>query len=224
MLRTMERIPEPEIMNGAEQALAYAAADFEEPHNRFVELFRNKFQEEKIEGYVLDLGCGSADVTIRFARACPNCLIHGIDGAENMLKHGRVAIADQGLESRINLYCGHLPEIKPVQPSYDVIISNSLLHHLHDPMVLWNSIRTYAAPKAIIFVMDLFRPATQLEAKRVVEQYATDEPALLKDDFFHSLCASYRIEEVEKQLEQANLRKLSTEIVSDRHLIVYGKL
>ena len=116
------------------------------------------------------------------------------------------------------------PEIKPVQPSYDVIISNSLLHHLHDPMVLWNSIRTYAAPKAIIFVMDLFRPATQLEAKRVVEQYATNEPALLKDDFLHSLCASYRIEEVEKQLEQANLRKLSTEIVSDRHSIVYGKL
>ena len=224
MLQTMERIPEPELMNGAEQALAYAAANFEEPHNRFVELFRNRFPEEKVDGLVLDLGCGPADVTIRFALACPNCLIHGIDGAKNMLKHGRNAIADHGLESRINLYCRRLPEIKPIQPSYDVIISNSLLHHLNNPMVLWDIIRSYAAPKAIIFVMDLFRPETLLEAKRIVEQYAADEPALLKDDFFHSLCASYRIEEIEKQLEQANLRNLSAEIVSDRHLIVYGKL
>ena len=50
----MERIPEPDLMNDPEQALAYAQADFEEPHNQFVELFKNRFPEEKIEnGYVL---------------------------------------------------------------------------------------------------------------------------------------------------------------------------
>lgn len=220
----MERIPEPELMNDAEQALAYAQADFEEPHNHFVELFRNRFPEEKIDGYVLDLGCGPADVTIRFAWAYRNCLIHGIDGAENMLKHGRDAILNQDLESRINFYYGRLPEFKPEQSSYDVVISNSLLHHLQDPMVLWDSIKSYSAPKGIVFVMDLFRPATLVEAKRIVEQHAGDEPDLLKEDFFRSLCASYRVEEVEEQLELANLEKLSTEIVSDRHLIVYGRL
>jgi ubiquinone/menaquinone biosynthesis C-methylase UbiE len=220
----MKRIPEPELMNDPEHALAYSRADFEEPHNQFVELFKNNFPEEKIDGYVLDLGCGPADVTIRFARAYPNCLIHGIDGAENMLKHGREAIANQGLESRIHLYYGRLPETKPPQSSYDVIISNSLLHHLNDPMVLWDSIKSYAAAKAIIFVMDLFRPASKLEATRLVEQYASNEPAVLKEDFFHSLCASYRTEEVQKQLEQAKLESLSTEIVSDRHLMVCGRL
>jgi len=101
----MKRIPEPELMNEPEQALAYARADFEEPHNQFVELFKNKFPEEKIDGYVLDPDCGPADVTIRFARAHPNCLIHGIDGAENMLKHGRDAIAIQGLESQTKWLC-----------------------------------------------------------------------------------------------------------------------
>jgi len=126
----VKRIPEPELMNEPEQALAYARADFEEPHNQFIELFKNRFPEEKIDGYVLDLGCGPADVTIRFARAYPKCLIHGIDGAENMLKHGRDAIASQGLESQIDLYCGCLPGAKSPRSSYDIIISNSLLHHL----------------------------------------------------------------------------------------------
>jgi ubiquinone/menaquinone biosynthesis C-methylase UbiE len=220
----MDRIPEPELMNDPEQALAYAWADFEEPHNHFVELFRNKFPQEKVDGYVLDLGCGTADVTIRFARAYPKCVIHGIDGAENMLKHGREAIADHGLGSRITLYCGCLPEAEPPRSSYDIIVSNSLLHHLDDPMVLWNSIRSYAAQKAIVFLMDLFRPASRHQANRLVEQYASNEPPVLKEDFFNSLCASYRVEEVDKQLKRANLRNLSTEIASDRHLIVYGRL
>ena len=188
----MKRIPEPELMNEPEQALAYAQADFEEPHNQFVELFKNRFPEEKIDGYVLDLGCGPADVTMRFARTYPNFLIHGIDGAENMLKLGHDAIASQGLESQIDLYCGCLPGIKPPRSSYDVIISNSLLHHLHDPMVLWDGIKSFATATTIVFVMDLFRPASQDEAKRLVEQYASDEPEVLKEDFFNSLCASFR--------------------------------
>lgn len=220
----MDRIPEPELMNGPEQALAYAQADFEQPHNQFVELFGKRFSDEKIDGYVLDLGCGPADVTTRFARAYPNCVIHGIDGAENMLKHGRDAIAKLGLEARISLYCGRLPDIDPPRSSYDIVISNSLLHHLHDPMVLWNCVKSYASSKAIVFVMDLFRPAGQDEAKSLVEQYASDEPAMLKEDFFNSLCASFRIEEVDKQLQDAGMEHLSTEIVSDRHLIVYGRL
>lgn len=219
----MKRIPEPELMNEPGQALAYAQADFEEPHNQFVELFKNKFAEEKIDGYVLDLGCGPADVTIRFARAYPNGLIHGIDGAENMLKHGRDAIASQGLGSQIDLYCGCLPGVKLPRSSYDVIISNSLLHHLHDPMVLWDSIKSFASATTFVFVMDLFRPANQDEVKRLVEQYASDEPEVLKEDFFNSLCASFRIEEVDEQLKLAGLENLSTEIVSDRHLIVYGR-
>jgi hypothetical protein len=91
-------------------------------------------------------------------------------------------------------------------------------------MVLWDSITAYAGAGAIVFVMDLFRPASKDDATGIVEQYANDEPVVLKEDFFRSLCASYRIEEVEKQLERASLASLSIETVSDRHLMVCGRL
>ena len=220
----MERIPELELMNGPEHVLAYAQADFAEPHDRFVSLFQEKFKGEKIDGYVVDLGCGPADVTIRFSRAYPDCIIHGVDGADNMLKHGRKYIADLGLESRITLHCGRLPHDDLPRASYDVIISNSLLHHLPDYMVLWDCIRSYGSPGTMVYVMDLFRPPSQDVAKRLVEQYAGNEPAILKEDFFHSLCASFRLEEVQEQLEQADLGHLSTETISDRHWIAYGRL
>jgi len=36
----MQRIPEPELMTDQEQAIAYANADFEEPHNHFITLLK----------------------------------------------------------------------------------------------------------------------------------------------------------------------------------------
>lgn len=56
----MQRIPEPELMDDVVQAAAYAQADFEDAHARFIELFRAAFPDEAPAGNVLDLGCGPA--------------------------------------------------------------------------------------------------------------------------------------------------------------------
>jgi ubiquinone/menaquinone biosynthesis C-methylase UbiE len=219
----MERIPEPDLMNEPEQALAYAQADFEQPHNMFIELFKQSFPGEQISGKVLDLGCGPADITIRFAKAFPNCHIDGIDGAENMLKHGRVDIKQQSLDKRIRLFLGYLPTAQAPRDSYDVIISNSLLHHLNDPMNLWQTVRKYAQPGTLVFIMDLLRPVSIDAAQLLVNENAANEPDILREDFFNSLCASYRVEEVNNQLQSAGLEFLKVEVVSDRHFIVFGK-
>ena len=105
----MQRIPEPELMDGAEQAAAYAHADFEAPHSFFMDLYQRTLEEQPVTGTVLDLGCGPADISVRFARAYPDCLIHGIDGAEAMLAEGRRRLALEGLDSRIHLYKVKLP-------------------------------------------------------------------------------------------------------------------
>jgi hypothetical protein len=43
----MQRIPEPELMDEAEQARAYALADFAEPNERFVACFEATFPEPR---------------------------------------------------------------------------------------------------------------------------------------------------------------------------------
>jgi len=64
----MLRIPEPELMDDPVQAAAYAAADFAEPHNMFVEKFREIFPRIKVTGKVLDLGCGLGNLSVEAAR------------------------------------------------------------------------------------------------------------------------------------------------------------
>lgn len=220
----MRRIPEPDLMNDPKQALAYANADFEQAHNSFVSLFRNCFAHTNIRGLALDLGCGPADVTIRFAKQFPRCKIEGVDGSKNMLKHGRKAVIEQQLEHRIDLICGYLPKARLPHKCYDIILSNSLLHHLTDPMILWEMIRKHASADTVFFLMDLMRPDSVTQAKQLVKKYACDEPEILKEDFLNSLCASYTINEIQEQLHQAGLTALKIKAVSDRHFIVYGQL
>jgi ubiquinone/menaquinone biosynthesis C-methylase UbiE len=220
----MDRIPEPELMDDDAQARAYAAADFSEPHNHFVALFRESFPGLELAGPVLDLGCGPADVTIRFARAYPRCRIDGVDGAPAMLRLGRDAVRRGGLDGRIRLIQGYLPDATLPLEAYDAVISNSLLHHLADPRVLWESVKRWGKPGAPVFVMDLRRPDTPEQVENLVRQYASGEPEVLRRDFENSLRAAYRPEEVMEQLRGADLAGLAVRVASDRHLVVAGRL
>ena len=63
----MKRIPEPELMEEEAQARAYSEADFASPHDAFVGHAARVFSSET-QGEILDLGCGPADISVRFAR------------------------------------------------------------------------------------------------------------------------------------------------------------
>lgn len=218
----MQRIPEPELMNEAEQARAYAEADFAEPHNHCIQLLQTTLPDLPNLGAALDLGCGPGDVTLRLAHALPDWSIDGLDGSPMMLHYGYEAIHRAGLEQRITLHTAHLPNGDAPRDRYDLIFSNSLLHHLADPMVLWQSIHRWAKPNAAIFIMDLMRPDSTETAAQFVDQYAAQEPEILRRDFYNSLLAAYRIDEVQTQLQQAQLEGLEVRKVSDRHFILWG--
>ena len=217
----MKRTPEEELMNSEEQARAYADEDYSGPHDSFISYFKSRFPDFT-KGHVLDLGCGPADITIRFARAFPETDIVGLDGAEAMLAIAIDDIRARGLVKQITLKKCLLPDDSLPPHNFDAIISNSLLHHLADPAVLWQTIKRGAKPGASIFVMDLMRPESADEANKLVELYASDAPPILKKDFYNSLLAAYNPGEIESQLTRSGLQSLNVEIVSDRHLIVWG--
>lgn len=199
----MDRVPESELMNDDEQAAAYAKADFSEPHNRVITLFSETFKTYRIKGYVLDLGCGPGDIAFRFARAYPDCRVHGIDGAEAMLRYGRKILAEASdIKHRVELIHGFLPHASLPLAKYNVVISNSLLHHLMNPFVLWQTLKQYAEPGAPIFIVDLKRPQSLEEARRLVETYSGNEPEILKKDFYNSLIAAFDVDEIKTQLAQ----------------------
>ena len=220
----MQRTTEAELMNDEAQALAYAQADFEAPHKLFIQAFKSAFPEKDVGGYILDMGCGPADISIRFAQSFPDCLIDALDGAPRMLEHAIRAVDKAQLTDRIHLMQGVLPEVCLSRDNYDVVISNSLLHHLHEPDVLWDCIKQFGVAGTRVFIMDLMRPESEQAVREFVDLYADDEPQILRDDFYHSLCAAFLPEEIQSQIAIAGLSHFEVRIISDRHLTVFGTL
>ena len=221
----MNRIPEPEeLMDESEQAFAYASADFSKSHQFIVDTFKIKFKND-ICGDVIDLGCGPGDVSIRFAKAYPNCNVLGVDGAKEMLKLAQRDLEkNKELEIRIKFFESFIPSPQIPRKNYQAIISNSLLHHLHDPSVLWNTIKELANHDTFIFIADLFRPENPEQAKQIVEELSPNDPEILKRDFYNSLCAAFTTKEIENQLKLAGLENMRVETIDEIHLIIWGKL
>ncbi len=220
----MNRIIEPELMDDEKQALAYANADFENANTLFIDTLQKTFPAFSA-GRAVDLGCGPGDITLTFARRYPQATVLGIDGAGQM-----IAIARERLETQIDIVGGisyktALVTGKPLSDKkFDLVFSNSLLHHLHDPNVFWQTVKANAHAGSLVFIMDLFRPQTPQAARELVETYSADEPEILKTDFFNSLCAAFRPEEVQKQLAENHLEQLKINTISDRHMLISGKI
>ncbi len=216
----MDRILEPELMDDPLQAEAYARADFAEENQGFVDRFREYFPDFS-EGRVLDLGCGPADIPIRFANLYPACQVVGIDASAPMILLGEQAVKQAGLADRITLHCERIDAI-PGARIVDAALSNSLLHHLPNPLQFWHKLRLLVKPGSPVLVMDLLRPESPEAAQAIVDQYAAGEPDILRRDFYNSLLAAFTEDEVTTQLARMNLTRLLIDIPDDRHWVVGG--
>lgn len=221
-MRSLERTPEPlELMLGAEQARAYGASNLSRLNGTLMSEFERHFNGFQ-EGRVLDLGCGTADIAMRFAEIYPKAMIVGIDGSPAMLEMGREFITARGLQSRIDLRLALLPISGRDAEEFDAVVANSLLHHLSDPFDLWSTIRACARPGAPVMVVDLIRPAGPEEARALVEKYAERGHPLVREDFFNSLCAAYTVEDVRGQLQGAGLTAMQVQAVSELQFMAWG--
>jgi cyclopropane fatty-acyl-phospholipid synthase-like methyltransferase len=218
----MDRIEEPELMTSVEQVSAYAAADFNQPHELFIERFKQSFPDLSGTFKAIELGCGPGDIVMRFARAYPLAHVSGIDGSTSMIAHGRELVAMAGLRERISLHVCMLqsPQIRALVNGHDVVLSNALLHHLHDPAVLWDVIALHSTSGTRFFIQDLLRPRDPAAAHAIVQEHSRNEPEVLKTDFFNSLCAAFTVEEVQAQV--VGLPWLRVEKADDYHLKVWG--
>jgi len=216
----MNRILEPELMEDEAQVLAYAAADFEEENQGFLDRFREYFPEFT-EGHILDLGCGPGDIPVRFARALPSCRITGVDASEPMIGLAGVAVKQAGLADRITFRCERFQGVSLIEP-VDAVVSNSLLHHVPNPLQFWYRLRQLVKPGSPVLVMDLLRPDSPEEAQAIVDRNAAKEPEILRRDFYNSLLAAFTEDEVAAQLAEMNLSRLIVDVVDDRHWVVSG--
>ncbi|MCT0207640.1 class I SAM-dependent methyltransferase [Synechococcus sp. CS-1332] len=224
----MERICEPELMEDVLQAEAYAAADFSRGDRAVlerIEALLGPRGEGDGEGMsFVDLGCGPGNISFLLAGRWPGASVLGLDGSAAMLaiaerrQHG-----DPTAMRRLRFRQLVLPSPQ-LQGPCSAVVSNSLLHHLHEPGVFWRSVRQLSAPGTQLYVRDLRRPATLAELEALVCRHAASAPEVLRRDYAHSLRAAFTRADVMGQLKAAGLDGLEVQEVEDRYLEIHGRL
>ena len=210
----MQRVLEPEVMDSWEEAVAYDAMDFTEVNAAFAQ--KAIALAPKV-AKVLDLGTGTARIPLILCQQRPQWQIIAIDLAENMLKIGAEHIKKAGLQKQIILELVDAKQLPYPNEHFDMVISNSLFHHLPDPLPFLQEINRVLNPKGAILIRDLIRPANQEIVHTLVESIGTEYDSHQKQLFADSLQAAFTIDEVTQLISQAGLKDVKIYQSSDRH-------
>jgi ubiquinone/menaquinone biosynthesis C-methylase UbiE len=210
----MERIPEPEVMDNWEEAREYDAMDFTQVNQEFTELAIELGPET---GLILDAGTGTARIPILIAQRRSQWQITGIDLSANMLFIGNQNVEQAGLEQKFKLEQIDSKQLPYPDATFDMVISNSIVHHLTNPLLFFQEIQRLLKPQGGIFLRDLTRPSSETELNSLVEQYARDCNEHQKKLFRDSLNAAYTLDEIINFIESVGLENMRIYQSSDRH-------
>ncbi len=226
-MRQLPRRPEPEVMADDAEAIAYACADFAQVNQAFVDRLC-QLAAGIDSAQAIDLGTGPADIVLRVARALPRWHIVALDASPAMLRLARQAISacpePAAFTSRVEFVLADAKNTGLPAHSFDVIFSNSILHHITETGRFWAEVKRLAKPGSLLFVRDLARPADERAARRIVEQYADGESDMLREEYYRSLLSAYTPDEIRSQLRAAGLDGMDVAMATDRHVDVFGRV
>ncbi len=229
----MERVLEPEIMNDDLQVKEYAQADFEVSNRAFLsgldQYLHSVMKRPDSRTLILDFGCGPGKITKGIANLWPSSRVIGLDGSQKMLDIALRSKNESNPPEELDQLSYRLLEdgwldgrLTDLEDSVDVIVSNSFLHHLHDPSRFWKFTQHLTSPGTVHFHRDLRRPSSLLKAKALQEKYLPEAPPILIRDYLASLQAAFTTSEILSQVQLAELDFLKVFEVEDRYLDVLG--
>lgn len=79
---------------------------------------------------VLDLGCGTATLTLFIKRTHPEADVVGLDGDPDILRIARAKALDANLDVDVDLVQGLAHDLPYPENSFDRVVSSLLFHHL----------------------------------------------------------------------------------------------
>ena len=225
----MKRTPEPELMEIPSQVKAYADADFSKSDSMVVKglekYLNNVGKTLNKDHLILDIACGPGNISERIAKNWPFVKVVGIDGSKEMLNQ-----AEKNLSKNFTKNLTYeLIEINSIATGdnhfphkADVLVSNSALHHFHDPYRFWDALKKIANNSCIHIHRDLIRPKSIEKAFELKEKHLSTAPEILKNDFYASLKASFTVDEVNQQLVNAGLSQLEVFQVDELYFEIIG--
>ena len=202
---TLPRKPEPEVMSEADEVEAYASAAAQ----AYLDSIDNTLVDQAVllgraSGWLLDIGTGPGGIALKIARRLTNFRVVGVDFSLSMIRAARRSAAEQGLAGRAFFPVADAKRLCFPDACFDLVLSNSVLHHLQDPIPLFNEMARVLKPGGVILVRDLRRPA-RLVFHLHVRWFGRYYSGLMKKLYVDSVRAAYTGPELADLLRRSAL-------------------
>jgi len=231
----MDRKPEPELMNKKSQVKAYCAADFSLGEINFIKFINNYLEINNInltrDDLIVDLGCGPGNISEKLSERWPDVNVLGIDGSQEMIREAESRVSKNKIKNKyrnLNYKCSDIRKISSLEifPRKEItlLVSNSFIHHIDDIDNFFEFIINLSNKETINFHKDLIRPKDEKTALKLKDKCSQKYSFILTNDYYASLKASYRKNEVQQKLLEFNLNSMNVIEESEEYLIVYGKV
>ncbi|MGH9344787.1 MAG: class I SAM-dependent methyltransferase [Terriglobia bacterium] len=215
---TLPRRPEPEVMDESDGVEAYASATAQAHLDTLDDVFVDRILSLGIEdGFALDIGTGPGRIPLKVAHRCPRLHLVGVDRSAAMLRAARESAVKRGLEGRVEFMLADASRLCFPAASFDLVISNSLLHHLNYPVEVFNEMARVTKRGGKVLVRDLRRPPRPAFAAHIAwhgRHYSGRMKALYKD----SVRAAYTPAELRGLLQRSKLASAAIFLERRTHL------
>jgi ubiquinone/menaquinone biosynthesis C-methylase UbiE len=208
------RVLEPEVMDTAEEADGYDAMDHTGPNEAFVQ----RLVELEAHGCMLDIGTGPGHIPLLVCERISVSRIVGIDLSTHMLRHAERHRQSSRHRDRIEFRLGDAKGLRFDDGVFDVVFSNTILHHIPAPAHFLAEARRVLRPGGVFLVRDLYRPESHARVKELVAQHASTANAYQQELFRASLCAALTPAELREAADKAGLEDAHIVLDSDRHM------
>ena len=201
----LPRAPEPEVMESFEETDVYGSAASAAHLDRLDTTFIDHAVRMGVnEGLALDVGTGPGQIPIKLALRLPELNAIGVDRSEAMLARARQDAERSGVASRVQFQIADAKRLPFPDTHFDLVICNSLLHHVADPLATLNELDRVVRPQGAILLRDLRRPSA-LAFSLHVSWFGRHYRGLMKKLFTDSVRAAYTEEELQLLLEQSRI-------------------
>jgi len=210
----LQRVLEEEVMDSKQEASDYDSMDHSAVNEMFV---ADLYEACEVGEDILDLGTGTAQIPLLLVEKDEDCRVMAADMAVSMLDLALYNVEVAGMRDRVQLQQMDAKDLPCEDEMFTNVISNSIIHHIPEPMTCLQEAVRVTAPRGSLFFRDLLRPDDDAILEQLVETYTGEENERQQKMFADSLRAALSLAEMRDFVSQLGFPAESVQQTSDRH-------